>query len=124
MLGLFRTPPLVACEIGVELRQAHHLEARLVERAVEDAGVVRRQQVQAAVGLAGRMEAGRGGDGSGIALELAVHAAQARLRRHQRQPCAQRECKVTGVNGLDLRCRITASPPTTASAQAVARSSR
>src|SRR5207249_11597406 len=59
-----------------------------------------------------------------LTSKLASRTLDAPYESALRQPCAHREPKVTGVNRLVLCCRMTTALPTTARAQAVARSSR
>src|SRR5215510_12281223 len=73
MLGLLASAALVVHEIGVELRETHDLEAALLERAVEHAEVVGRQEMQRAVRLRGGAQAEGPRDWRRVALEIAVH---------------------------------------------------
>src|SRR5438552_6533194 len=98
-LGLRGAVRLVMHEVGVELRQADHLQARLLEHAVEHAGVVGRQQVQRAVGLRGRPQPEHGRHRRRVALDVAKEPAEPRLRRHQRQARAQRERVPASLRG-------------------------
>src|SRR5919108_5167449 len=98
MLSLLGASRLVADEIDIELRKADHLEARLLEYAVEDPGIVGREQMERAVRLAGGPEPERGRNGRRIALEIAMQPAESWLRRHERQTGAERE-RVTATFG-------------------------
>src|SRR5919201_4429375 len=91
MLGLLGASRLVADEIDIELRKADHLQARLFEYAVEHPGIVGREQMECAVGLARGPEAERGRDGRRIALEIAMQPAESWLWCDERQACAERE---------------------------------
>src|SRR5215470_17313291 len=71
VLGLLPSAALVVHEIGVQLRQTHHLEAALLEGAVEHAEVIGREEVEHSVGLRGRSQAERLRDRRGISFEIA-----------------------------------------------------
>src|SRR5215831_11586090 len=73
MLGLLASAALVVHEIGVELRETYDLEAALLERAVEHAEIVGRQEMQRAVSFRGGAQAEGLRDRRGVALEIAVH---------------------------------------------------
>jgi len=76
MLRLVGAARLVADEIDVELRQADDPQAGFFEHAVEHAGIVGREQMQRAIALVRRPQSERGGDGCGIALEVAVQTGE------------------------------------------------
>src|SRR5262245_16509161 len=91
MLGLLASAALVVHEIGVELRETHDLEAALLERAVEHAEVVGRQEMQRAVRLRGGAQAEGPRDRRRVALEIAVHGREPQARREQRGAGVQGE---------------------------------
>src|SRR5262247_4179040 len=72
MLGLLASAALVVHEIGVELRETYDLEAALLERDVEHAEVVGRQEMQRAVRFRGRAQTKGLRDRRRVALEIAV----------------------------------------------------
>ena len=79
VLGQLPTSPLVAREVRVELGQRRDLEPAFLQRAVEDPGVVGREQMQRALRLGRRTETERRRHGRRVALEVTVDPRQAKM---------------------------------------------
>src|SRR5262252_7102922 len=91
VLGLFPPAALVVHEIGVQLRQAHHLEPTLLEGAVEHAEIVGRKEVERAVRFRRRSQAERLRDRRRFSLEIAVDGRKPEAGREQCRAGVQRE---------------------------------